>query len=193
MGLGLAGRQFLAIFAAALQPSAVTEGIWLLPAVLLAGSRLASEPRTVFSGVEHGHLLNLATRAGISSSRHVGRFRSRRAAVLTFKLDLWDFLALAAIMALVGVAVALGVFILNLPGRITACRKRPDAALSRSSVRFRTLVPWIKRSGLPSRPTDTIEFRYRPNDERRYREKPAHASEVKTDSGVCPSRDVPLL
>lgn len=113
--------------------------------------------------------------------------------MLTFKLDLWDFLALAAIMALVGVAVALGVFILDLPGRITTYRKRPDAALSRGRVRFRTLVPWIKGSGLPARPADTIEFRYFPNDEHRYREEPARASEVKTDSGVGPSRDIPLL
>ena len=111
--------------------------------------------------------------------------------MLTFKLDLWDFLALAAIMALVGVAVALGVFILDLPGRITTYRKRPDAPLSRGRVRFPTLVPWIKGSGLPSRSPDTIEFRYFPNDEHRYREEPARASEVKTDSGVCPSRDIP--
>ena len=113
--------------------------------------------------------------------------------MLTFRLDLWDFLALAAIMALVGVAVALGVFILDLPGRITTYRKRPDAALSRGRFRFRTLVPWIKGLGLPSRSADTIEFRYFPNDEHRYREEPARASEVKTDSGVCPSRDIPLL
>ena len=113
--------------------------------------------------------------------------------MLTFKLDLWDFLALAAIMALVGVAVALGVFILDLPGRITTYRKRPEAALSRGRVRFRTLVPWIKGSGLPSRSADSIEFRYFPNGEPRYREEPARASEVKTDSGICPSRDIPLL
>jgi hypothetical protein len=111
--------------------------------------------------------------------------------VLTFKLDLWDFLALAAIMALVGVAVALGVFILDLPGRITTYRKRPDAALSRGRVRFRTLVPWIKGSGLPSRSPDTIELRYQATSTNNG--EGAHASEVKTDSGVCPSRGFPLL
>ena len=113
--------------------------------------------------------------------------------MLTFKLDLWDFLALAAIMALVGVAVALGVFILDLPRRITTYRKRPDAPLSRGRVRFPPLVPWIKGSGLPSRSSDTIEFRYFPKDEHRYREEPARTSEVKTDSGVCPSGDIPRL
>lgn len=113
--------------------------------------------------------------------------------MLTFKLDLWDFLALAAIMALVGVAVALGVFILDLPARITTYRRRPAAALSRGRLRFPTLVSWIKGSGLPSRSPDTIEFRYFPNDEHRYREEPARASEVKTDSGFCPSRDIPRL
>jgi hypothetical protein len=96
-------------------------------------------------------------------------------------------------MALVGVAVALGVFILDLPGRITTYRKHPDAALSRGRVRFPTLVPWIKGSGLPSMSPDTVEFRYFPNDEHRYREEPARASELKTDSGVCPSRDTPRL
>ena len=113
--------------------------------------------------------------------------------MLTFKLDLWDFLALAAIMALVGVAVTLGVFILDLPGRTTTYRRRPDASLSRGRVRFPTLVSWIKGSGLPSRSPDAIEFRYFPNDEHRYREEPAGASEVETDSGVCPSRDIPRL
>jgi hypothetical protein len=117
--------------------------------------------------------------------------------VLTFKLDLWDFLALAAIMALVGVAVGLGVFILDLildlPGRITTCRKRPDAAHLRSRVRFGTPVPWIKGSGLPLESADTIEFRYSPNEEHRYLEEPAHASEVKTDSGASGSRDIPFL
>ena len=113
--------------------------------------------------------------------------------MLTFKLDLWDFLALAAIMALVGVAVALGVFILDLPGRITTYSKRPDAAHSRSRVRFRTLVPWIKGSSLPLESTDKIEFRYFPNEEHRYLEGPAHASEVKTDRRVCGSTDIPFL
>ena len=113
--------------------------------------------------------------------------------MLTFRLDLWDFLALAAIMALVGVAVALGVFILDLPGRTTTYVRRPDAALSRGRVRFPTLVSWIKGSGLPSRSPDTFEFRYFPNDEHRYREEPARASEVETDSGVCQSRDIPRL
>ena len=69
----LRGNRWTAIFgSAAVQPSAVSAGMPLLPAVLLARlTGLASEaPEASSSGVDE-HLLNLATRAGISRSRHV--------------------------------------------------------------------------------------------------------------------------
>lgn len=70
----LRGNRWTAIFgSAAVQPSAVSAGMPLLPAVLLARlTGLASEaPEASSSGVDECHLLNLATRAGISRSRHV--------------------------------------------------------------------------------------------------------------------------
>lgn len=47
--------------------------------------------------------------------------------MLGFKLDLWDYLTFAVIVALIGAFLAVAVFVLGLSGRIAIARKHPDA------------------------------------------------------------------
>jgi hypothetical protein len=87
--------------------------------------------------------------------------------MLGFKLDLWDYLAFAAILALVGAGLALAVFVLGLPGRIAISRKHPEAEAVNLMgwAGFLAIVPWIKALGWAFKPTDVVDIRYFPKQE----------------------------
>ena len=85
--------------------------------------------------------------------------------LLGFEPDLWDYLALASILALVIAGLTVGVFVLGLPGRIAIARKHPEAEAVNLMgwAGFLTVVPWIKALGWAFKPTDVIDIRYFPS------------------------------
>jgi len=90
-------------------------------------------------------------------------------ALLGFEPDVWDYLALASILALVIAGLAVAVFVLGLPGRIAIARKHPEAEAVNLMgwAGFMTIVPWIKALGWAFKPTDVIDIRYFPQQEQR--------------------------
>ena len=84
-----------------------------------------------------------------------------------FELDIWDYLAFAAIFALVVAGLAAAVFVLGLPGRIAISRKHPEAEAVNLMgwAGFLAIVPWIKALGWAFKPTDVIDIRYFPRRE----------------------------
>src|SRR5271156_3698613 len=89
--------------------------------------------------------------------------------MLGFQLDLWDYLAFAAIFALVIAGLVVAVFVLGLPGRIAIARKHPEAEAVNLMgwAGFLTVVPWLKALGWAFKPTDVIDVRYFPNQEQK--------------------------
>ena len=84
-----------------------------------------------------------------------------------FKLDIWDYLAFAAMFALLIAGLAAAVFVLGLPGRIAVSRKHPEAEAVNLMgwAGFLAIVPWIKALGWAFKPTDVIDIRYFPRQE----------------------------
>jgi len=87
--------------------------------------------------------------------------------MLGFQLDLWDYLAFAAIFALVIAGLVVAVFVLGLPGRIAISRKHPEAEAVNLMgwAGFLAIVPWIKALGWAFKPTDVVDIRYFPKQE----------------------------
>ncbi len=87
--------------------------------------------------------------------------------MLGFKLDGWDYAALAAILGLVIAGLAIAVLVLGLPGRIAIARKHPEAEAVNLMgwAGFLAIVPWIKALGWAFKPTDVIDIRYFPKQE----------------------------
>lgn len=86
-----------------------------------------------------------------------------------FTPDIWDLYALLAFAAIGGGAVGILVFLLGLPGRIAIARKHPEAeAVSMMGYfGFLAVVPWMQAFMWAFKPTDVIDIRNLPEDERR--------------------------
>ena len=84
-----------------------------------------------------------------------------------FKLDVWDYLAFAAIFLLALCFVILSVFILGLPGKIAVARKHPEAEAVNlmGYVGFLGVVPWIQALLWAFKPTQVIDIRNFPKAE----------------------------
>lgn len=87
--------------------------------------------------------------------------------MLGFKLDVWDYLTFAVILALVGVFLVVAVFILGLPGRIAIARKHPDAEAINTMgwLGFLAVVPWMQAFMWAFKPTNVVDIRYFPKQE----------------------------
>jgi uncharacterized membrane protein len=91
----------------------------------------------------------------------------RAAAMLGFKLDLWDYLTFVVIfLGVVAFLVAL-VFVLGLPGRIAIARRHPDAEAVKlmGFAGFLAVIPWIQALIWAFKPTNAIDIRYFPKQE----------------------------
>jgi Protein of unknown function (DUF3302) len=86
-----------------------------------------------------------------------------------FHVGFWDYVTFATIFVIVMAFLALVVFILGLPGRIAIARKHPeaDAVSLMGWVGFMAIVPWIQALIWAFKPTDVIEIRNLPKEERR--------------------------
>jgi Protein of unknown function (DUF3302) len=87
--------------------------------------------------------------------------------LLGFELDVWDYVAFAAMFGLVVAGLVVAVFVLGLPGRIAISRKHPEAEAVNLMgwAGFLTVVPWLKALGWAFKPTDVIDIRYFPHQE----------------------------
>jgi len=87
--------------------------------------------------------------------------------MLGFRLDIWDFLTFAVILALVGAFLTVAVFVLGLPGRIAIARKHPDADAINTMgwLGFLAVVPWMQAFIWAFKPTQVIDIRYFPRQE----------------------------
>jgi len=88
--------------------------------------------------------------------------------MLGFELDFWDYVTFVTV-ALAGVCfVVLLVFVMGLPGRIAIARKHPEAEAVNIMgwAGFLAVVPWIQAFIWAFKPTDVIDIRRFPREER---------------------------
>lgn len=111
----------------------------------------------------------------------------------------WDFVTLACGMTAVFGGLAILVWILGLPGRIAVARKHPEAeaVYAMGWTGFLAIVPWIQAFIWAFKPTDVIDIRRFPDEERVAIEeelarlkKYAYGEEDVTDAE--PPRDEPV-
>ena len=89
--------------------------------------------------------------------------------MLGFSLDLWDYATFVAIFVLIVAAVAALVFLAGLPGRIAIARGHPEAEAVKIMgwAGFLAAVPWIQAFIWAFKPTDVVDIRRFPGEERR--------------------------
>ena len=90
-------------------------------------------------------------------------------ALLGFHVGFWDYVTFLAIFVIVVAFLTAAVFVLGLPGRIAIARKHPeaDAVNLTGWVGFLAIVPWIQALIWAFKPTNVIDIRYLPEQERR--------------------------
>ncbi|MCB1695702.1 MAG: DUF3302 domain-containing protein [Pseudomonadales bacterium] len=88
--------------------------------------------------------------------------------MLGFEPDLWDYLTLLTLAILVTAAVTVLVIIAGLPGKIAISRNHPDAEAVKMMgwAGFLAVVPWIQAFIWAFKPTDIIDIRRFPQEER---------------------------
>ncbi|MEZ5571272.1 MAG: DUF3302 domain-containing protein [Halioglobus sp.] len=88
--------------------------------------------------------------------------------MLGFELDLWDYLTFLAVLVLLVGLVAGLVIMAGLPGKIAISRNHPDAEAVKMMgwAGFLAVVPWIQAFIWAFKPTDIIDIRRFPAEER---------------------------
>ena len=86
-----------------------------------------------------------------------------------FHVDGWDYLTFAAMAIIVAATLALVVFVLGLPGRIAIARKHPEAEAVNlmGYLGFLAVVPWLNAFMWAFKPTDVIDIRNLPREEKK--------------------------
>jgi Protein of unknown function (DUF3302) len=89
--------------------------------------------------------------------------------LLGFELGAWDYATFAALFVLVVAGAVFLVWLAGLPGRIAIARKHPDAEAVKIMgwAGFLPLVPWIQAFIWAFKPTDIVDIRRFPAEERR--------------------------
>jgi|WetSurMetagenome_2_1015567.scaffolds.fasta_scaffold16652_6 hypothetical protein len=110
------------------------------------------------------------------------------AAMLGFQPDMWDYITFGAIFVCVVEVLAVGVFVLGLPGRIALARRHPEAEAVNLMgwVGFLAIVPWIQALIWAFKPTKVIDVRYFPREEARNIEEEIARLTGKTDAQKTP-------
>ena len=108
--------------------------------------------------------------------------------MLGFSLDIWDYATFVAIFVLVAAAVVALVFLAGLPGRIAIARGHPEAEAVKIMgwAGFLAAVPWIQAFIWAFKPTDVVDIRHFPAEERR-----AEAADLARLSGKPIQGDAP--
>lgn len=107
--------------------------------------------------------------------------------MLGFELDVWDYVTFATLaVVLVGLVAGLAV-LAALPGRIAIARNHPDAEAVRVMgwAGFLAIVPWIQAFIWAFKPTNIVDIRRLPPEEREEVARMiARLSGAKSDSGT---------
>jgi hypothetical protein len=90
-------------------------------------------------------------------------------ALLGFRIDFWDYATFLSLFVIVVAGLGGAVFILGLPGRIAIARRHPEAEAVNLMgwIGFLAVVPWIQALMWAFKPTDVVDIRNLPRDERR--------------------------
>jgi len=85
-----------------------------------------------------------------------------------FDLDIWDYLTFLALTVSVLGTLTFLVWMAGLPGRIAIARKHPDAEAVNllGYCGFLPVVPWIQAFVWAFKPTETVDIRRLPREER---------------------------
>ena len=88
--------------------------------------------------------------------------------MLGFDLDVWDYLTFLTLMILVAGFLTGLVLMAGLPGKIAIARNHPDAEAVKMMgwAGFLAVVPWINAFIWAFKPTDIIDIRRFPAEER---------------------------
>jgi hypothetical protein len=88
--------------------------------------------------------------------------------ILGFDLNLWDYLTFIALFIIGAVFVGILVFLGGLPGRIAIARKHPDAEAVKIMgwAGFLAVVPWMQAFIWAFKPTDIVDIRRFPAEEK---------------------------
>jgi hypothetical protein len=109
-------------------------------------------------------------------------------ALLGFSIGFWDYATFLSIFVIVAAGLGLAVFILGLPGRIAIARKHPEAEAVNLMgwVGFLAVVPWMRALMWAFKPTDVVDIRNLPTEERRQTE-----AMLARMTGTAPSERTP--
>jgi hypothetical protein len=90
-------------------------------------------------------------------------------ALLGFHVGFWDYLTFLAVLVILIAFRAAVIVILGLPGRIAIARNHPqaDAVTAMGWLGFLGVVPWVYALIWAFKPTNVIDIRYLPEEERR--------------------------
>jgi hypothetical protein len=90
-------------------------------------------------------------------------------ALLGFHVGFWDYVTFLAVLVILVALRAAIIVILGLPGRIAIARNHPqaDAVTTLGWLGFLGVVPWVYALIWALKPTDVIDIRYLPEEERR--------------------------
>jgi hypothetical protein len=109
-------------------------------------------------------------------------------ALLGFRIGFWDYATFLSLFVIVVAGLGLAVFILGLPGRIAVARKHPEAEAVNLMgwVGFLAVVPWMQALMWAFKPTDVVDIRNLPAEERRQTE-----AMIARMAGTAPSEPTP--
>jgi uncharacterized protein DUF3302 len=89
--------------------------------------------------------------------------------LLGFHVGFWDYVTFVSLAIIGASALGVVVFILGLPGRIAIARQHPDAEAiyMMGWLGFLAVVPWMQAFMWAFKPTDVIDIRNLPKEEKR--------------------------
>jgi hypothetical protein len=90
-------------------------------------------------------------------------------ALLGFHVGFWDYVTFLVILVIFVALRAAVIVILGLPGRIAIARNHPqaDAVTTLGWLGFLGVFPWVYALIWALKPTDVIDIRYLPEEEKR--------------------------
>ena len=83
-------------------------------------------------------------------------------------LDFWDYVTFASLFIIGFAGILLAIFILGLPGKIAIARKHPEAEAVNLMgwLGFVAVVPWVQALVWALKPTNVVDVRRWPKEER---------------------------
>ncbi len=102
-------------------------------------------------------------------------------------LDIWDYLTFATFIIVGACFIGLLAFLLGLPGRIAYARKHPEAEAVNIMgwLGFLAVVPWMQAFFWAFKPTNVIDIRRTPAEEKEFIEEQTAQHAARSKSGAA--------